>query len=363
MNTIITQLQQPLFSLIEQDITGLQLIYGISTLIAAFFFVLLLRYFLISRHSHGTHEFRASRKLFLYLTVLIWLTGFIGSFFAAGLDIERIWKLFHYELFSVGDKSISILSIIVGLTIFITAFWFSQIIQNFLRREVYTLTKLEQGIQYTITRLVHFIVIFLGLIIALQLMGLNLSTLTVIFGALSVGIGFGMQSITSNIISGLILLFERPIKVGDRVTVTNIDGDVTAIKLRSTTIQTPDNISIIIPNNDLINKTIVNWSHGDTKVRIHIPVGVAYGSDIAVVMRLLLETADAHEEVMKDPKPTVLFISFGDSSLNFELLAWIPIPARRPTIISDLNCLIDAAFRTHAITIPFPQQDVHITQK
>jgi len=200
----------------------------------------------------------------------------------------------------------------------------------------------------------------LGIIIAVQSIGLNLTSLAVVFGLLSVGIGFGLQNVASNFISGLIILFERPIEIGDRITVGDVWGDVVNINLRATLILTIDNIAIIVPNSEFISSRVTNWSYRDSKVRVHIPVGVAYGSDVQLVTNSLLEVARNNAEVMKDPAPEVWFTQFGDSSLKFELLVWTLDPKRRPEVISDLNKSIDAIFRKNKIEIPFPQRDIHI---
>jgi potassium efflux system protein len=200
----------------------------------------------------------------------------------------------------------------------------------------------------------------LGIIIAVQSIGLNLTSLAVVFGLLSVGIGFGLQNVAANFISGLIILFERPIKIGDRITIGDVWGDVMNINLRATLIRTIDNIAIIVPNSEFISSRVTNWSYRDPKVRVHIPVGVAYGSDVRLVTDSLLEVARRHPEVMPDPAPEVWFTEFGNSSLNFELLVWTLDPKRRPEVISDLNKAIDAIFRKNKIEIPFPQRDLHI---
>jgi potassium efflux system protein len=204
------------------------------------------------------------------------------------------------------------------------------------------------------------LVVGLGIIVAVQSIGLNLTSLAVVFGLLSVGIGFGLQNIVSNFISGLIILFERPIKIGDQITIGDVLGKVSNISLRATLIRTFDNISIIVPNSEFITSQVINWSHRDPKIRIHVNVGVAYGSDVPLVINSLLEVAQNHPEVLKDPAPKVWFIEFGDSSLNFDLLAWILSPKRRPDVISDLNKGIDEIFRKNKIQIPFPQIDLHI---
>jgi small-conductance mechanosensitive channel len=193
-----------------------------------------------------------------------------------------------------------------------------------------------------------------------QSIGLNLTSLAVVFGLLSVGIGFGLQNVAANFVSGLIILFERPIKIGDRITIGDVWGDVVNISLRATLIRTVDNIAIIVPNSEFISSQVINWSHGDPKVRVHIPVGVAYGSDVPLVTKSLLEVAKNHPEVMDDPPPRVWFTEFGNSSLNFELLAWTLDPKRRPDVLSDLNRGIDEIFRKNKVEIPFPQRDLHV---
>jgi small-conductance mechanosensitive channel len=175
-----------------------------------------------------------------------------------------------------------------------------------------------------------------------------------------VGIGFGLQNIANNFVSGLILLFERPIKPNDMVSVGDTDGKVEEIKMRATTVVTRDNVTIIVPNSQFISSEVTNWSHTDPKVRIHVPVGVAYGSDVKLVTDLLLQVAKDHPQVMNEPPPNVWFTGFGDSSLDFELLVWITEPISRQKIRSDLNYAIDAAFRQHDVTIPFPQRDLHL---
>ncbi len=175
-------------------------------------------------------------------------------------------------------------------------------------------------------RLSQYAIWALGIAAALKQLGIDLTTLTVVAGALGIGVGFGLQNIVANFVAGFVLLFERPIKLNDRVTTESVEGNVVAINLRSTTIVTNDNIAIIVPNTEFISRTVTNWSYGDTRVRIHVPVGVAYGSDLTLVTRTLLDVAHACEGVLRDPPPMVLFKEFGDSSLNFELLVWLDEP-------------------------------------
>jgi small-conductance mechanosensitive channel len=195
----------------------------------------------------------------------------------------------------------------------------------------------------------------------MQTVGINLSTLTILAGALGVGIGFGLQNITNNFVSGIIILFERPIKVGDRIQVGDVYGDVVSISMRSTTVVTNDNISVIVPNSEFISSTVVNWSHTDRNVRFNIPVGVAYKEDPEKVRDLLLQIAGNEEGVLKKPVPDVLFDEFGDSSLNFNLRVWTDTYTTTPGILkSRLYFEIFKKFKEQNIEIPFPQRDLHI---
>jgi len=187
-----------------------------------------------------------------------------------------------------------------------------------------------------------------------------MTTLAALGAVLMVGIGFGMQNITSNFISGFIILFERPIQAGDFVEVTGVLGRVTAIKARSTTINTIDNISIIVPNSQFISESLTNWSYKDPRTRLHVHVGVSYGSDVELVRETLLEVGSTQPDVLKDPEPRVLFREFGESSLNFDLLVWTDKPLNQFIIRSDLNFAIVEAFRRKGVEIPFPQRDLHV---
>lgn len=266
-----------------------------------------------------------------------------------------------YPLVRLGNSSITTLSLLEIL------FWlaFVLVLNAALRRLVVdrllTRTRFDPSLQFAISKIFGYIFILLGFYVALLVNGVNLSSLAVIAGALGVGLGFGLQNIVGNFVSGLVILAERPISLGDRIEVAGVAGRVTKISLRSTTVVTNDNISIIIPNSDLITQAITNWSHGDPKVRIRIPVGVAYGTDTAHLRQILLDVAAAHPDVLKEPAPTVFFDNFGDSSLNFELGVWTQNMTHSPRHFrSDLNFAIERALRQHGVEIPFPQRVVHL---
>ena len=195
----------------------------------------------------------------------------------------------------------------------------------------------------------------------MQNTGIHLEALTVFAGAVGVGIGFGLQNITSNFISGLVILAERPITIGDRVEVAGVTGQVQKIRARSTVIVTNDNITTIVPNQKFIDSPVTNWTYGDPKVRFRVPVGVAYGSDVEKVRQKLIEAAEEDLHTLPDPAPSVFFVEFGNSSLNFELVAWSDTMSHRPRrYMSDLNFAIEKKFREAGIEIPFPQRDLHI---
>ncbi|MEQ8768315.1 MAG: mechanosensitive ion channel [Planctomycetota bacterium] len=220
-------------------------------------------------------------------------------------------------------------------------------------------TNLDAGLRYTITTMVGYFFVGLGIYLALiQLV--NLESLGYVVAALSVGIGFGLQEIVSNFVSGIILLFERPLRVGDIIEVGGQEGIVRRIDIRATTLQTRDNLWLLVPNKDLVTKEVINFVYTDAKLRIRITVGVAYGSDTALVRKVLLEVADNDGRVLERPAPDVYFVDFGSSSLDFVLLVWVSDSLPKERIASDLRFAIDAAFRRHGIRIPFPQRDLHI---
>jgi len=274
--------------------------------------------------------------------------------------LKEIGKAVEHPILYINQRPITLTSIVVGIIIILVFVFLSKWLRKIVKTKLFPKYKLDEGVQLVILKVAHYLLVGLGIIVAVQSIGLNLTSLAVVFGLLSVGIGFGLQNVASNFVSGLIILFERPIKIGDRITIGDVLGDVVNISLRATHIRTIDNVSIIVPNSEFITSHVINWSHRDPKIRVHIPVGVAYGSDVPLVIRSLLEAADNHPEVLKDPSSKVWFNEFADSSLDFDLLVWIPDPKRKPDIISELNKGIDAIFRKNKIQIPFPQRDLHI---
>lgn len=252
-------------------------------------------------------------------------------------------------------------SLVRLIAFLLLVFWGSSFAKRVLFNRFLSRSGMDRSLQYAIAQVAGYVVLIIGVYIVIDNAGINLSALTVFAGALGVGLGFGLQNIASNFISGLVILAERPIKIGDRVEVGELAGLVTQIRSRSTTIVTNDNISIIVPNSRFIDEPVTNWSHGEVKVRFRIPVGVAYGSDVDKVREALIVAATSHPASLKKPEPTVFFDSFGDSALNFELVVWSDEMSYRPRRFrSDLNFAIERSLREAGITIPFPQRDVHL---
>jgi small-conductance mechanosensitive channel len=221
--------------------------------------------------------------------------------------------------------------------------------------------QMDTGARLSIMRLMHYALILVGFLVALSALGFELKNVTIIGGALGVGIGFGMQAIVNNFVSGLILLFERPIKVGDVIQLGDgQQGRVTHLGLRATTVQTFDRAEVVVPNGDLISSQVTNWTLGDRNMRLIVPVGVAYGSDVETVMRVLMTVATESDKVLNEPQPMVLFLNFGDSSLDFQLRVWIADFNERRIIQSALIQEIDRRFRSEGVEIPFPQRDLHL---
>ena len=266
-------------------------------------------------------------------------------------------KVWNTELFA----SVTIGSILLLLILFASVIIIERIVQKQLIRRFLSRTKLQSSLQFGLSRIIGYTLIAVGFYVAFQLVGVDLSSLAIIAASLGVGVGFGLQNIINNFVSGIIILAERPISIGDRIEVAGVAGRVTKIQLRSTTVVTNDNITMIVPNADFISNTVTNWSHGDPKVRIRVPVGVAYGSDLKLLQQLLLEAAGEHPKALRDPSPVVLFTEFGDSSLNFELGVWTQEMTATPVhFTSEMNFIIEQKLRENDIEIPFPQRDLHV---
>lgn len=277
---------------------------------------------------------------------------------AGGEDLSA-WLYNALLGFSLGGVNISIATIFFALVLFSVVLLLTRLLQRFLEQVILPRTRIDVGIQHSVRAAIGYIGFIVAAGFALSIAGVDLSKLAIIAGALSVGIGFGLQNVVNNFVSGLILLIERPIKVGDWVVVNDMQGYVKNINVRATEVQTFDRASVFIPNSNLISNPLLNWTHADKTGRVVVPVGVAYGTDTRKVQKLLIEVAEAHSSTLTTMAPSVLFKGFGDSCLNFELRAFVKDVDKVATVSSDLCFEIDAAFRREGIEIPYPQQDVH----
>ena len=271
---------------------------------------------------------------------------------------EHFWGAMTTPIFYIGDTHLSISAIVKLIVLAIFAFIIAKIISEGIKRSLLVRMGLDRGSREAISTITSYILATLGCIIVLQGAGINLTSLTVLAGVVGIGFGFGLQNLASNFISGLTLLFEHQIRVGDFIEIDNLLGTVETISIRSTIIKTIDGLFVIIPNIKFVETNIINWSYRDPRCRLHIPVGVAYGSDPVIVTEALLIAARMESNVLSHPSPKVWFHGFGDNALNFELLVWIDQPQESDAIKSAVNFLIDYEFRHRHIEIPFPQRDL-----
>jgi len=272
---------------------------------------------------------------------------------------EAIQGVFGFG-FMVGSRKVTLGLVLTAAAVLYGSFLTSWAVQTMLMKGVLTTRELQVGVRISIARLIHYGFVFVGFLLALVALGVQLRDITIIAGALGVGIGFGLQGIVNNFVSGLILLFERPVKVGDFIQLGEQWAEIKKIGLRATVVETLDRSEIVVPNSDLVSNQVTNWTLSNRMVRLVIPVGVEYGSDVPLVMETLKEAAMASSKVMRLPEPQVFFVNFGESSLDFELRVWMSNIDDRFTVKSQLHQEIDSRFRQAGIVIAFPQRDLHL---
>lgn len=274
--------------------------------------------------------------------------------------VQRFIYYLNYPFINQAQFKVSLLSLLSLFLVIAVAWAVSHYLQRFLEKRAFV-EHLDPGLRFTLLRVLHYLIITGGLFYGLKLgFSVDLTSVALLLSFLSVGIGFGLQYIASDMVSGLILLFERPVRVGDRLKIGDIEGRVENIALRTTLIVTNDQIAVIIPNSELVRNKFINWSYRRDPVRIRLPVGVAYDSDLDQVGQALVDAATKVKEVLDKPRPSVQLVSFGDSAINFELLVWIDQPHQHPQIRSNINFEIARVFRARKIEIPSPQFDLHL---
>jgi len=303
-------------------------------------------------------RFRLSRViLFSVLIFFIALSLFLDFLLGTHLSKYLSWL---DSGFTIGGTKITIINV-VYLIIFLIFFTFlSRIIREALQNRVLPRTRLDIGARASFVNVVIYTFWILAIYTGINILGINLSSLAFMAGALGIGIGFGLQNIVNNFISGIILLFDPSIQVGDMVQIGDDWGTVNRINIRTTIIQTFDNASLILPNSEMISNKVTNWSFKDPKVRRQVDVGVAYGSDVQLVHKILLQIVNDMPEIMNDPAPRVDFRDFADSALIFRIRFWISSPDYWLTAPTELRFKIDEEFKKNGIEIAFPQQDIHI---
>lgn len=276
--------------------------------------------------------------------------------------LRELWHIitdiFTKELFKSGEHNISLLSIISLIAALILIVFFASLLKKFLKSVVLVKLRFDQTNKEAIAAIISYFISTIVFLIAVQASGFELGSLALIVGGLGVGIGFSLQDITKNFISGLTILFERHVKVGDFVEFDNLSGYVKGISLRSTIIHTREGGDVIVPNSSIVENRVLNWSYDNFIARLDIPVGVEYGSDLVLVTETLLKSAYMEPAVLFDPPSKVVFKGFGDSSLDFELWVWVNRIDQDHIIKSSLNFIIEYNLRQQGIVIPFPQQDL-----
>ena len=304
------------------------------------------------------------RRVVMIALALIVVVGTVVALSAVfEFDRTRWSEIGAFEISSgSGDRGPTTLRDIgIGGLVFVATLVFAGFMRDGLNLGLQT-RSLKRGSRYAISTLTFYVLVAIGTVIALHSVGFYLAELGWLLAPAGVALGFGLTEILSNLVSGIILFLERPVQVGDIITIGEVEGDVQAINIRSTVVRTRDGISIILPNKRLITDDVINWSHGDPRTRLNVELSVAYGSDIHLVKRVLMEVAEREGRVMKRPRPEVDFKAFGESELQFRLRVWLATPdiTTRRRVLSDVNSAVDATFRRVGIEIPFPQRDLHL---
>lgn len=319
-------------------------------------------------HDHEPTGLNLLFRLTLFLVrcaVVFAALAYIANLFPITRRISyRVTKSLREGLFDrslmLGDRSYSLLGLLLLLAVLLGMVIMSSALTNVMRSRVLRATGISMAAQEAIAVLSKYTLILLGTVVILQLWGIDLSSIALIASGLGIGVGLGLQGLVKDFVSGLVLVFERPVQVGDFVDFGEVKGTVAQIGSRSTEIRTLDQVSIIVPNSRFLESEVINWSHGNPVSRIRLPVGVSYSADPQAVKVALLDACHKNQEILSAPAPQVFFLGFGDSALNFELLVWIAQPSRQLVIKSDLYFAIEASLRHHDIEVPFPQRDLHV---
>jgi small-conductance mechanosensitive channel len=350
----MTLLERPLFYIGDHYVTILGLIAFAGFFAAGLLIARFLQSQIVRRFFSG---FKIDTNFIAIVTTTLSLAAIV-FFTVTAINVAGIPLAWNAALPAI---KLSLVQIFLLVALLIGVFWISSSTKRFLFNRLLAQSGLDRSLQYAIAQVVSNIVLVVGIFIVLENTGIHLAALAVFAGAVGVGLGFGLQNIASNFISGLVILAERPITIGDRVEVAGIAGQVEHIRARSTVIRTNDNIMMIVPNTKFIDSPVTNWTYGDRRVRFRIPVSVAYGSDIVKVKDTLLAVAGENPHTLKEPGPSVFLENFGENAIDFKLVVWSSEMSARPSRYrSDMNFAIAEKFREAGIEMPFPQRDLHI---
>jgi len=303
-------------------------------------------------------------RLVLRIVVLIVLLFILFSFFGAeiGKFLGQVWSVLTTPFTTAGSSRISVITILLAIPVVYLASWVSKLTRRFLDATVLQQLTISDASRFTISSLVRYGVLVLAILIGLSIIGINLSSLAVVIGALGIGIGFGLQNVVANYVAGLVIFFERPIKEGDRILVNGLEGDVVQIKLRSTVINTLTNETIIVPNSQLVGNSIHNYSYDDRRIVIVNKVQVSYSTDLDQALKVLFEVASRNPYSLEEPAPGGRVSTFQDSGIELILWTWIEEPTNKLAAAAWNNLEIWRAFKEAGIVIPFPQVDLHVKE-
>ena len=302
---------------------------------------------------HGARLERRAQALLRAISIIVWAIGTLMPAVAIARQILEADLVVGALHLSLGDVLAFVLTVYLASVV-------SSLIQFVLAEDVFPRLNLRPGLPYALSSLVKYAIVSVGFVLALLALGVNLNRVTVLGGALGVGVGFGLQNIVNNFVSGLILLFERPVRVGDGVQIGDVQGEVRRIGIRATTVRAWEGAEVIVPNSQLVAERVTNWTPADYRRRLDIPVNVAYGTAPDKVLQVLIEVAKGHPDIIALPAPVALFLGFGDSALQFQIRAWTNRLDRHLLVRSELGVAVYAALQEAGFSIPFPQQEVRI---
>jgi small-conductance mechanosensitive channel len=293
------------------------------------------------------------------VAITAWVAGTLDIFGILESVIAGGRRFLTAEL-TTGAIRLSVGDVLAFVLTIYAAFLVSSLVRFVLAEDVFPRLQLRPGLPYALSSLLKYAIVFVGFILALAAVGVNLDRITLLGGAFGIGVGFGLQNIVNNFVSGLIVLFERPVRVGDAVQIGDVHGEVRRIGIRSTTVRAWEGAEVIVPNSMLVAERVTNWTPAEPRRRLDIPVNVAYGTAPDKVLKVLTEVAHGHPDVAQTPAPQPLFLGFGDSALQFRLQVWTERLDRHVAIRSELGIAVYAALREAGMSIPFPQHEIRV---